>query len=364
MSSHGRLCNTKGVVSRGSLDCSGYRRVDIFGKAFKVHRVVKIAFHGLPRSDEAWQVHHIDGNKGNNRLDNLEYVTPSENVCRSYSSPSRRDAGLAQSKPVLWRPVGSTSWRTIPSVAAAARQLGIDKGTLSVCCRKKSAAKGYEFRYQDVSELALPGEEWRPMVDPRSGAFVPGRMVSSSGRITSRTGLISRGYQTSSGYFSTSLVFNSSRWGTLVHRLVAFAFLGSPPSDGESCVNHKDLDKGNNAVENLEWVSQAQNLTHFYASATLGRGTAAKPVLSRPHGTIGWWRWHHSMTSAAHELALSRHSISSISRCVRGLQKQASGFEFQFAEAPEIVSSVPGEEWRAVDVLLLQRDKEIRHIQN
>lgn len=328
----------------------------MFGESFKVHRLVKIMFHGLPQS-EFWQVHHVDGNRANNRLDNLEYVSPSQNMRHSFSNPSRRSSGPAQSKCVQWRPVGSTSWTRSPSVTAAAQQLGIEKGTLSRYCRKKSAAKGYEFRYQNASELDLPGEEWRLMVDPRSGAQVSGRMVSSFGRITSRTGLISRGCQTSSGYYSTALIFNAHCRSVLVHRLVAFAFLGSPPSDHESFVNHKDLDKGNNAAHNLEWVSPAENLTHFYATSTLGPRTTAKPVWSRPHETIEGWRWHPSFTSAAHQLGLCRHNIS---RCARGLQQQTSGYEFHLAGAQEKVPSLPGEQWQVIDISLLRRDKEIR----
>ena len=359
VSSHGRVCNSKGVISNGTLRPDGYMAAGVFQQTWLVHRVVKIAFHGLPTIDDAWRVHHIDGDRANNRLENLEYVTHSENMHHSFSSPSRRSSGPAQSKPVLWRPVGSISWRTSPSVTAAAWHLAMHKSTVSACCRKESAAKGYEFRYQDVRELVLPGEEWRPMVDPRSGISVAGRMVSSFGRITSRTGLISRGYQTSSGYFRTALLFNSHcRSSTFVHRLAALAFLGPPPSIYQTFVNHKDLDKGNNAAENLEWVSPGENLAHFHAASTLGRGTTAKPLWSRLHGTDDKWKCHRSMKSAAHELCLDRTCIS---KCTRGVQRQTGGFEFQLAETPAETSfSLPGEEWRQINKRLLQRDRELR----
>jgi len=54
----------------------------------------------------------------------------------------------------------------------------------------------------------------------------------------------------------------------LVHRLVATAFLGDPPSPKHQ-VNHKDGDKTNNHVDNLEWVTCSQN--HLHSFDELGR---------------------------------------------------------------------------------------------
>ncbi len=48
----------------------------------------------------------------------------------------------------------------------------------------------------------------------------------------------------------------------LVHRLVAFAFLGDPPPRYE--VNHKDGNPQNNVVDNLEWVSRSYNNHHSW----------------------------------------------------------------------------------------------------
>lgn len=50
-----------------------------------------------------------------------------------------------------------------------------------------------------------------------------------------------------------------------IHILVATAFLGS--SDGRTQVNHKDFNKKNNCVDNLEWVTREQNIRHFRESA-------------------------------------------------------------------------------------------------
>src|SRR6185369_6475365 len=51
------------------------------------------------------------------------------------------------------------------------------------------------------------------------------------------------------------------RWQTIcVHRLVAAAFIGPCPEGCE--VNHKDLNKANNSVGNLEYITHAENVKH------------------------------------------------------------------------------------------------------
>lgn len=353
VSSLGRVSNFHGTVSYGYLHPSGYRHVLILGQLWKVHRVVMITFNGPPKSAEAWQVHHLDGDPGNNCLENLEYVTPSQNLQHSYASLSRKCGGPARSKPVMFRPTLSTEWTTCISARAAAHLLGIGVQTVSRACHAMTPACDYFFRYKDAEDL--PTEEWRPMVDPFSGALVRGRQVSSLGRITSSSGVIGVGCLQRMGYHRTSISMHGQKRGVAVHQLVAAAFVGLPPSGPWIHVNHKDSNKSNNAASNLEYVTAAENVSHFYANSpeTKKRRPDCKPVWSRALGSDEPWKWHESTTSAARELGVRSGNIS---QCVNGKIRSTGNYEFQYADMPES-HPLPGEEWRDVNIDALQRDR-------
>jgi len=69
-------------------DAKGYRLTTLNGKCVRVHRVIAKTFLG--ECPDGLQVDHIDGNRGNNRLSNLRYVTPqgnSDNMKRLGNGP-------------------------------------------------------------------------------------------------------------------------------------------------------------------------------------------------------------------------------------------------------------------------------------
>jgi len=55
-----------------------------------------------------------------------------------------------------------------------------------------------------------------------------------------------------------------------VHRLVGELFIDKPM--GKDQINHKDFNKQNNHVDNLEWVTLLENLAHAHRAGRLGRG--------------------------------------------------------------------------------------------
>ena len=69
------------------------------------------------------------------------------------------------------------------------------------------------------------------------------------------------------GYKTVDLCKNGKVTTTLVHRIVANAFIPNP--DGLRFVNHRDSDRSNNAVSNLEWVTSSENRLHGLAQGNV-----------------------------------------------------------------------------------------------
>lgn len=86
-------------------------------------------------------------------------------------------------------------------------------------------------------------------------------------------GRVLRPHDSGKGYSAVSLCKDSKPRTVYVHTLVANAFIPKPPSDKRLVVNHKDGNKHNNSVHNLEWVSYSQNNQHAYDEGLRLRGS-------------------------------------------------------------------------------------------
>lgn len=139
---------------------SGYLQVCLYkpnngGKAITglIHRLVALAFIGNPNNYP--YVNHKDGNKGNNRSDNLEWVTASENSYHAFKTglakPSQRqkEANIARcSIPVVMFDKNMNELARYESAKKASENTGADKSSIIKCCRGKlKSSKGYKWKY-------------------------------------------------------------------------------------------------------------------------------------------------------------------------------------------------------------------------
>ena len=356
VSTYGRIKRPNGSLTWGSKHGAGYQKIMIQRKQWLVHRLVLHVFRGPPRDQLAWQVNHLDGNRENNRLDNLEWVTGKQNVRHALNSFPRNCSGAKHSMPVSCRAWASSCWTAYSSKTAAAKALGISRWSVSKSCSQGTVVKGHGCQLLSPKEFVIEGEQWKAMFDPKTGCPLPGRTVSSLGRLKNKTGRIFTGHRRKDGYCVTSIRLNSEprHRQVLIHQLVARAFLGLPPSPQHTQVNHKDGNRNNNTVQNLEYATPAENTAHSYRLTPTRTYSNVKPIESRPFGSSDQWRRHSSVTGAAKELGVQRQNIH---QCLKGCHRQTGGYEFRNApSSPHLC----GEQWRAIDLAGLVAERSMR----
>lgn len=149
------------------------------------------------------------------------------------------------------------------------------------------------------------------------------------------------------GYKRVSLYKNGKEKKYPVHRLVAITFISNPNNYKE--VNHKDEDKSNNNVNNLEWCTREYNINYGTAmkrSSESKKGEknpfygkkgkyhpASKPILM--YDKEGNFIRRFESMSATNEYFGKKNAYKNVSACLKGEQKTAYGYIFRYAEELE-----------------------------
>ena len=145
-------------------------------------------------------------------------------------------------------------------------------------------------------------------------------MVDTEGNVfrVTKNGLkLLKKNKTEKGYLYVDLIKFGERKHKKIHRLVLEAFLPNENSD-KLTVNHKDEDKTNNRLENLEWLSLADNI----------RYSQAKPIvqLDKNYNLIGVYE---SSRIAQEKTGCDQ---SSIIKCIKGKAKTCGGYKWLLYE--------------------------------
>ena len=133
------------VIIKQRIQRGGYISVklskDKKRRSFLVHRLVyeafnrtlpKFEFKGKGHCDEVWEINHIDENKQNNRIENLELVTKTQNI--RHGTGIRRRA-MKMTKPVYQYTLDRKFVKFWEGGAPEIFKLGYNKSCISECCR-------------------------------------------------------------------------------------------------------------------------------------------------------------------------------------------------------------------------------------
>ena len=107
-----------------------------------VHRMVAETW--LDNPDHCEQVNHINGNKSDNRVENLEWVTPGENLRHAYRTGLKKPSGGLKATPIRIPETGEV----FESQHECARRLGVSHGAVRHCLTgRQSTCRGYHLEY-------------------------------------------------------------------------------------------------------------------------------------------------------------------------------------------------------------------------
>lgn len=155
-----RRCGSKKVLSTNYCQSYAYVSLSVNNKQkrMNIHRMVAMAF--IPNDGDKEQVNHINGNKHDNRLSNLEWVTRSENAIHAWATglikPTEKflkqvaNNGRMHSRCVVGTHKITGDTIEFESAMGAARHLNGHQGNITLCCQgKKKTIYGYKWRYKN-----------------------------------------------------------------------------------------------------------------------------------------------------------------------------------------------------------------------
>ena len=142
---------TKEIILKNSI-CKGYQFVRLrFGNVSHSYRICRlVALHFLDNIDEKGQVNHKDGDKMNDNLDNLEWVTASENMKHAYKMGLAKSLyKLAKDRQIKVK--CTITGRVYESIKDFAKHKNVDDSVVSRALSSKYNDK-YSVEYYDKNE--------------------------------------------------------------------------------------------------------------------------------------------------------------------------------------------------------------------
>ena len=301
--------------------------------SIKIHRLVALTF--IPNIEDKYTVRHKDHNILNNKLDNLEWATITEQ--NNHKRKCKKEIQELVSSRGVWRIDKDTNkkieyYKTIKFAAQWVFNNDLTnvkdfnngnniKTRISAVCQKhygRNTSFGYKWEYDTNNENKYENEEWKD-IPSEIVNNIEGYKISNYGRVKNHKGRISEGSNNQSGYLCVSIAPKQYS----LHRLVAKVFIPNP--ENKEQVNHIDGNKQNSCVDNLEWCSNQENQIHKVNS---GLSNSTKKIIQYDL-QMNKIKEFNSQIDASKELNICNTNIS---KCCLGKQQSAGGFIFRFNE--------------------------------
>lgn len=260
ISSNGRIRNKQTKNIRKQNLKNGYYYFNIYDEsiekivAHRVHRIVAKLFVKNPDKKKYDVVNHIDGNKLNNNYKNLEWTNAAGN---NDHAAKNKLTGVTKRK--ISQYVCEYFIAEYESLTEASIATGIHMSRIvEVCKGQREEYDGYIFKYTDVNpnekEVDLEEEGFKQI------KTFPNYWINNKGQIYSKPfKKFMKTNKHKNGVIQIQLTKKDTEAGkgqikktVLIHNLVAMYFMRKPKKN-ENYIKHKDGNKENNNVDNLEW---------------------------------------------------------------------------------------------------------------
>ena len=249
------------TIFTGNKEIDGYIRVGLSkdGKCrkYKMHRLVAFAFIPNPDPINKIEVNHL-GEKDDNRVCMLEWVTPQENSIHGSKKNSGTNHKLAINKIDIETNEVIKLYKTLNEI----KEDGFTMKKIYLCINGKNKSHcGYKWEKveEDITNNQLEtyeNEIWKDLKDSifdEVNKFINYK-VSNYGRIKGHFDNIIKPCSIN-GAYSMQLRHNKLAKYMRVHRLVLMAF-NIPRPEGKNEVDHIDSNSINNKLSNLQWANR------------------------------------------------------------------------------------------------------------
>ncbi len=258
ISNFGRIRKNNLKIFTPSPKRNGYIEVSLTNekcqKSFSVHRLVALYF--IPNLDNKTMVNHKNGIKTDNKVENLEWVTPSENRKHAHDNNLIKYMKI----PVKCLNENDELIKEYGSAREAIKD-GFSYKAISACVNgRQNYHKGYKWiRSEEKKEdEEIINEKWIPTKDSFYADIDKfNYYVSDFGRIKNKDGKILHNCK-SQGVESITLYNKGVKKHFLIHRLILMAFNIYNPGDKPE-VDHIDSNPLNNRLDNLKWATGKEN---------------------------------------------------------------------------------------------------------
>jgi hypothetical protein len=328
VSTFGNVINIKtGRLLRKQIKNSYYSVVlssNKIQKPFLVHRLVAITF--IQNSNLT--VNHIDKNKLNNNIENLEFATQKKQIEHNYlTEPNKRSTNKALSVLRIDLKTGEIiqKYRSLTEAATWLLKNSTSKnlnscisGIRNVIIGKTKYCFNFNWKYEEINNTNEfnEKEEWRMIpLDCTNGK--ENYHVSSLGRFKNNAGIIMKNYKNAQYIY---IQINKKRHA--LHRLIALLFIDNP--ENKNVVNHIDGNKLNNCVSNLEWVTKQENTMHAYKTGLIKKFVRK---INQYDKNMIFIEQFESIISASKKLNVDKGSIGHV---CSGKSNSAGGYIFRY----------------------------------